>query len=539
MGLNIFLHTVPSFPPEQWEALWDESTAILEAFPVPLCRWLEEDSAYGKRLVISTRLIENDAAGNPVSWTVSGDLVSGKMAEKATLPRILENHHCPSDDDPLWLDSNSIDKDGDWVFNEFGGELIFGGKTQGFPFHNAVLAVAMLIESRFPGKVFAHGDFNLQSCEAVRDWLAEILDEPVQLPAAVDPANLWNRLEGLFDDSDVLLRRFRAAFQGSATREARWLFKQSRETAMKIYAANLAGYNEINQIGASSIIQSVLESTQHLDTVFELISQACHQTDNDRSGFDDENLLRQLCRHHVTTSEFEDEELRRLTGYLQTDCTIEETFSRLFFQMAGGLPTRWDFSIDAEDLLESFASRSPNSRKKYAAIIEECEQANRDELKKLSEIVEAGSEAVSAEVDNFDDGEIDSFEGSIRFDAARQQKKFADFEADSAFLAESAYRASESPEASSFLPAESTHAELREKICEISFKEGIGFPEKTWQAIDACDDRVILRILVLMTVSLCDSFGSHGPYIMRIFREPDCWERLKRVALDSAPLEEE
>ena len=69
------------------------------------------------------------------------------------------------------------------------GRDIFGNKTQGEPFHLAVLAVAMVIETRLPRQAFVFGDFDRQQCERRNSSLRYTLgyDHAHRRPGSVTP----------------------------------------------------------------------------------------------------------------------------------------------------------------------------------------------------------------------------------------------------------------------------------------------------------------------------------------------------------------
>ena len=80
---------------------------------------------------------------------------------------------------------------------------VFGEKTQGQPYHFAVLAAAMLVEERFPRHAMVWGDIDLGQAETARKMAAPILGRQLPLPVRVDPERLAKRLRAHYRGADL------------------------------------------------------------------------------------------------------------------------------------------------------------------------------------------------------------------------------------------------------------------------------------------------------------------------------------------------
>ena len=103
--------------------------------------------------------------------------------------------------DVLWTD----DLKNDWFFGI--GTMVFDGKIQSCRYGDAVIAVAMLVESRLPGKAFVFGDIEKADiAEAIR-WTADFLDKPLTVPVCHDIENLYRRLTAAFSNPVDMIKR--------------------------------------------------------------------------------------------------------------------------------------------------------------------------------------------------------------------------------------------------------------------------------------------------------------------------------------------
>nr|VFJ63403.1 MAG: hypothetical protein BECKFW1821C_GA0114237_10042 [Candidatus Kentron sp. FW] len=90
MGLFIHLYINPEgISPDKWETTYQESSALLRAFPVPLMRIKQEEVGSKSRLsYISDPVWDADTPDE--HWRVVGDSVSSRHAEDFLLFRHLE-----------------------------------------------------------------------------------------------------------------------------------------------------------------------------------------------------------------------------------------------------------------------------------------------------------------------------------------------------------------------------------------------------------------------------------------------------------------
>ncbi len=90
------------------------------------------------------------------------------------------------------------------MLDEVPGLVRLAVKTQGFPYHVAVLAIAMLAESRLPGRALVSGHIDPMVCREAADLLARQLGIRVALPLLVDAERLYDTLIGAIPTGDAI-----------------------------------------------------------------------------------------------------------------------------------------------------------------------------------------------------------------------------------------------------------------------------------------------------------------------------------------------
>jgi hypothetical protein len=173
MGVSIDLRINPKgISAQQWEAVYQESLSLLRGFPIPLRRVGSQQIASTERYLYSRELVNNEGTVDE-HWSVSGDLLSEQGGEDFRLYRRPE-HYSRYFFEEDWLrgkDHSVLWEDGEYLDEMTGnGFNLFGGKTQGAPFHLAIVAMGILFENRFPDQCFLTGNIDRSECEHMSRW---------------------------------------------------------------------------------------------------------------------------------------------------------------------------------------------------------------------------------------------------------------------------------------------------------------------------------------------------------------------------------
>lgn len=253
IGTYIRLSILPSnISNREWENVYEESLELVKAFPFAD---IDIKEYFGFRIPVYTKAIEKVEPEK--HWSVVGDLESKQYAEAFKLYKDLnkyQNFSIPNEQkDILFVDDKQKE--------------IFDSKTQGHPYHLHVLAIAMLIESRFPKSAIVGGDIDLKQCIKAKKWADSYLSLPVEIPVRVQPKKLLSRFSNLKNELEQIhiLEKWLIA-------DSENIFKMiytnfSRET-LKIWLSNkLQSFSSPNQVGALKWMVYYLNVTSDVDNL--------------------------------------------------------------------------------------------------------------------------------------------------------------------------------------------------------------------------------------------------------------------------------
>ncbi|MGP9765850.1 hypothetical protein ACT3UM_08980 [Halomonas sp. AOP13-D3-9] len=388
MGLHIHLTVqLPSIDAAAWEATYEESLLLLRRFPSPLLRF-EACEVSGHHRYRLTDEIIRDPGTEQERWEISGDRESGRRAESFCLSRHLHHYfrqqlsRKPNPEgfgvDVLWADEQDIS------YPEGMGTELFGNKTQGYPYHLALLAVGILLENRFPGRCFVHGQLDREPTEQVLAWVNAVLESDFKGPICLDGDALCTRLSGLFQDQEQLIQRFNTLFLGDQQEAMRTIIDHVEPDALKRHvAAELGHYDSLNQIGASRLLSTYLEVTQDIDGLIDRVLATPPFRAEPAASL--ETLLKVICRRFITISPVEREPLFALARPAGQLTTIDDAFDGVFRTLMG-MPSAVQYHLRGKTLLERFVARKPELGERFREIIQAEEEACRKMLAKISTV---------------------------------------------------------------------------------------------------------------------------------------------------------
>lgn len=181
MGISVRVVVDPKWISRHaWRRVYAETVTILQAWPDPPMRSVYKDIAGVKVIARIRDVIEADG------WSVCGDARSRRFAESNELPSEFGVEQPSEPDSEIILRDLEGDRSVDYLL---------GNKTQGLAFHFLIVAVAMLIEHRFPRAAVVSGDLDLDDALLAQEHLERILGERIPRPVFVDPKRMRARLQ--------------------------------------------------------------------------------------------------------------------------------------------------------------------------------------------------------------------------------------------------------------------------------------------------------------------------------------------------------
>jgi hypothetical protein len=158
VGIHVHLYVATEAISDScWSKVYEESLHVLAQWPDPPLG-VRSLSVAGLEIVAYTRTCEHGAG-----WSMVGDARSMRSAECFQFPRALPRRYqgsmrdgSPGSAEDLLV--RIVTTTGEEPYT--GPTNLFGNKTQGLPYHALVVAIAVLVENRFPGAAIAMGDID-------------------------------------------------------------------------------------------------------------------------------------------------------------------------------------------------------------------------------------------------------------------------------------------------------------------------------------------------------------------------------------------
>jgi len=424
MGLYLSLNLTPTMPADQWDRFWCDSLQILREFPLRLLRASKYKTSYGFQKIWTDKLTASDKHGD--YWEIAGDAESLIFAEPVRLYRNIEYYQQkwrrlqlkkqPAKDDPLFCKPQDFAKtSGDIPLS---GIQVFHKKTQGYPYHYAIVAIATLAEHRFPLHSLAWGDLRPVGCNSVRQWLSSLYNENLMLPICLDAARLWNRIEGACGDISTTMKRFEERFIGTAAQRIHRMLAESRETTMQKLAEDLLHYETVT-LGLMDLSKSFLEATDDLDLFLDLIelrnslAASKKARKKDQSIIKREDILRMLVKGFVTYSQWQGEEIRTLRRWLDLEGGVVQTINATLLKMS--TPDFFDYYCSEQYLLEAFVRREPAKLEKFNQVLRDTLEENLETEEVVKDFVRTMEERADAQTRRFEPVADDADNGFVRF----------------------------------------------------------------------------------------------------------------------------
>ncbi|MGC4065700.1 MAG: hypothetical protein QM784_13840 [Polyangiaceae bacterium] len=276
MGVHVILDINPhGIDPVQWETAYDETVMLLSQWQPALLGWAVR-FIEGIRVPVYTNNIVTADAESP-HWCVVGDRDTLRTGECQELHRNLGRYLAPTDASKGPICPNIVVGAARQQWPDgIGPVRVFGDKTQGYPYHFAVLAAAMLIEERFPRHAMVWGDIDAGQAEQAARMAAPILNRTLALPIRVDVPRLLERLGEAFAPAE-LPEALRRVFLGVSGAQEAVLKAFPGESGTVPWKTDLSSYDSPSKLGVVRLVIDWLNSGRTL-------ADACRLACLDPSG---------------------------------------------------------------------------------------------------------------------------------------------------------------------------------------------------------------------------------------------------------------
>ena len=211
MGVFISLRASNKVDPVQWEKAYEETLLLVDWFKLIN---FQEFEKFGCKYVAAVKCQECQYPSG-MGWCTVGEGVYMATAEDFFLPRKIgepkiNEKYC----DPLmyiYAQEGDINFENPYVK---GLRYLWDSKTQGEPYHIALLAIACLLDDRLNGEVACGSDITYGQCEHAVELANKILKKKIQMPLRCRIDDLYERVRQLPLDTDQMLDAFAIMYLG-------------------------------------------------------------------------------------------------------------------------------------------------------------------------------------------------------------------------------------------------------------------------------------------------------------------------------------
>ena len=537
--MGLYIHAtinLKGISDKDWESAWQKSLDIFKRFPLPLSRHTIETELGEKRHVYSRNLVLKKGKKDEC-WYLEGDLVSMQSAETFVLYRHLETYKEKYSSHHGCFEESVFKTDDATYPSSSNGIELWDSKTQGYPFHLAILAVGIVLENQFPDNCYIHGDIEEKQVEVMLEWLKTVYGKSFSHPICFEADRLYEKLDVVYTNKKALFERFTCLYQGERTDEFKALMRfMGKKATYEHYAKDLNEYDSLSQWGARDILRCVLEVSEDVLELVAFVENAIAHRPKKSKDFEWSDVLEMLCGDYIFVNPVQRESMQRLTNKGEDMDNINDVFGRLFMKMSG-MPHISPLYVPKDELLEIFALRDPKNGEKYKKILDDAENKLAKTTKAVNESIQAIDENLEKntefqeEIEKKEDA-IENYpphEQYIVRQAVQQQDRFGAYETNVPTIRKSLDKMLEKH---GVFYDKKTVEEYLKEIYQYSFKAGFGVSEKGWKAIDALQDISILKYLFALA-SINNNEMTFWRWRKHIFETPETWQYFKAVQAEA------
>jgi len=342
LGVYIFLDIMPNhISEESWGKVYQETLELINAYPF-MDKFVAEETYDASWIYVDRaeeKVLPYRFEGSQTGWHIFGDLESMMTAESVKLVKDLKFYrHKRTDDgyDDILAKQIFHETDSGWEQYEkrdFGEMQVFDGKTQGYPHHVYLLAIACLIESRFPEHAIVYGDISIGQMEKAVEWANTILENPIHVPERAANDKLLNRIKSIIEDEPVVLEAFTGlTFHDKDFQLGEFVREHFSKKAITAYYTKRFSNYEPKQIGFRSILREFINQGFSLETTCDITV-----LDPDGCRYDPDDFIETVMSMEWgtdKTSPREDVSFHQDAQSEEPD-TVATQFGNVFMQMAG------------------------------------------------------------------------------------------------------------------------------------------------------------------------------------------------------------
>ena len=225
MGIFIDMIISKSVTKEKWESVYEETLQLVSRLPLADRRKVEIHGIETMCMVHSGEIEERygwNGEYTRLGWHTIGDMYTLRCAEDQFMPRtLLEDDQIETEITDVLMDLNPLCEENHQCNSnrESHTEFLWGGKTQGEPYHIYLLAVAALIEARLGIEAYTTGDITKGQFKRAVAIANKYLEEKIDLPDQCNMDRLFARINNLPVPETRKLKAFIGLYLGGKDAE--------------------------------------------------------------------------------------------------------------------------------------------------------------------------------------------------------------------------------------------------------------------------------------------------------------------------------
>ncbi|MCK8824104.1 hypothetical protein [Fuchsiella alkaliacetigena] len=355
MGVMIKLDIVPEkIDAAEWESVYEETLILLNEYS--FMDKIVDKEKYNYKWIYTQQSKERELVSGRLGWYTFGDMIRMKNAENFMLIRDLsyyEDFTKEANCDEVLISlinwqSQMTEEIQSLTVNT---RSVFNSKTQGYPYHMYILAIACLIESRFPKYACVSGDVTKAQMQKAIEWANSILEKPIEISERANNEKLLQRLTAYLTDQYSQLSAFLYLTINQKNKElGDFITNHFSQAAIKRYYSEWSKRYKVTQVGFSNSLEEYLK----LGFDLEMLCNICI-LDEDSCNYDPtafiKKVLKFVDKNERTTQDGID------VGINSPDSAAPETvpslFGKIFLQMSG-LSSHVEIDTTVEELKEVF-----------------------------------------------------------------------------------------------------------------------------------------------------------------------------------------
>jgi hypothetical protein len=380
MGISVSLDIFPDrIDANAWRTYYEDTLHFLHAFPMGTVVDVRRETVGRFKRWVYTRNIERDAQDpQQRRWRIVGTLEGLKTAEDFTLHADLGVYRRPNNKDSTGARLLDMVDEG---YGK-GGRCVFNAKTQGQPYHFALLAIAILAEWRFPDSALASGVIDSGQAEQAIDLLRDHLGETGPLPLLTDPARLYEAIR-VSEPGVAAVDRFMTIYREEPGKGLAELVEYADPDSLMAWVEQQLADYQPGQLGARRLYGDWLNATADVET---LARMACLNAGGPR--FAPDAFVEGLAATGIALSSEDGERMAILRKPRGHAGSVAYQFGTMFLDMAGLQARQTTCFLGEAAVNERLARLFPGQHQALAKTLRKSTAALREQMMTLVESFE-------------------------------------------------------------------------------------------------------------------------------------------------------